>query len=98
MPYRRSYERFILNDSVSLVTQEGIEKTLALKDLSARGAGILGDFPLDINQRVTLAMKSSFILDKPVAKQAKVVWCKKIDNNLWQAGLDFGLDNKINFI
>jgi hypothetical protein len=43
-------------------------------------------------------MKSSFILDEPVAKQAKVVWCKKIDNNLWQAGLDFGLDNKINFI
>jgi len=98
LPYRRVYQRFILNDSASLVTQEGTEKRLILNDLSATGAGVFGDCSLNINEKVTVIISAPFFFSKPICKQAKVVWCKKIDRNLWQGGLDFGLDNKINFV
>lgn len=97
MVYRRSYERFILNDSASVVTKEGEEKSLLVKDLSARGIGVIGDSAFGINEKVTMVINVPFFFDRPISKQAKVVWCKKIDQNLWQAGLVFGLD-KIDFI
>jgi hypothetical protein len=31
---------------------------------------------------------------RPISKAAKVVWCQKIDEGLWQGGLDFGLEEK----
>ena len=97
MAYRRSYERFILNDSASVVTKEGKETSLLVKDLSARGIGVIGDSPFDINEKVTMVINAPFFFDRPISKQAKVVWCRKIDQNLWQAGFDFGLD-EINFM
>lgn len=93
--YRRAHERFFLDSSASLITQKDTTKHLSLKDLSARGAGVVGDWPLSINERVAIIINASFFFDKPVSKQAKVVWCKKMDCELWQAGLDFGLDNLI---
>ncbi len=94
--YRRNYERFVVNDSASLVTDNSIERPLILEDLSARGASVIGDYPFQINEKVTVVIYIPFFLDSPAFKQAKTVWCKKIDRNLWQAGLDFGIDNLIN--
>lgn len=97
MSCRRDYQRFILNDSISLVTEEGSENRFLLKDLSTRGAGIVGISPLDINERVKVIINAPLLFDKSVNRNAKVVWCKKIDTNFWQGGLDFGEDNKITF-
>ncbi len=94
--YRRDYKRFIVNDSVSLVTDNGVERPLILEDLSARGAAVVGDYPFRINGKVTVVIYAPFFLDSPALKQAKTVWCKKINENMWQAGLDFGMDNLIN--
>jgi len=96
MPYRRKYERFILNDSASLVTKEGKEERLLLKDLSVVGAGVTGNSSLDINETVAVVIQAPFFSNKPIYKQARVAWCEKVDTNLWESGLDFGLD-KINF-
>lgn len=95
--YRRDYKRFIVNDSVSLVTDNGVERPLILEDLSARGAAVVGDYPFRINEKVNVVIHAPFFFDKPALKEAKTVWCKKISENLWQAGLDFGIDNRINF-
>ncbi len=95
---RRDYERFIVNDSVSLVTDNGVERPLILEDLSARGAAVVGDYPFRINGKVTVVIYAPFFLDRPALKEAKTVWCKKINERLWQAGLDFGMDNLINFV
>jgi len=94
--YRRNYERFLVNDSASLVTDSSIGRPLILGDLSARGAGVIGDYPFRINERVNVVIYTPFFLGRPAFKQAKAVWCKKIHRNLWQAGLDFGIDNLIN--
>lgn len=93
---RRDYERFIVNDSASLITANSIERPLILEDLSARGAGVIGDYPFRINEKVTVVIYAPFFLDSPALKQAKAVWCKKINENMWQAGLDFGMDNLLN--
>ena len=95
MYYRRDYQRYILNDSASLTTNEGIEKDFLLKDLSARGVGIVGNSPLNINEDVKVIINAPLFFDRPVSKAAKVVWCQKIDENLWQVGLDFGEEEKI---
>ena len=93
--YRRDYFRYIMNDSVSLLTKKGNEIEMILKDLSARGAGVVGDSPLEVNEKVTAVISAPFFFDSPVHRQATIVWCQRIANNLWQGGLDFGIDNKI---
>jgi len=98
LPYRRDYRRYILCDSIALLTKGGAEKIALLKDLSARGAGVVADEPLQANEKLAVVISAPFFFDQAVSKRAAVVWCKKIDNRLWQAGLDFGLDNKIVFL
>lgn len=95
---RRDYQRFICNNSVSLLAKEGIEKRFLLKDLSTRGAGIVGSYSLDINERVKVIINAPLFFDKAVSRHAKVAWCQKLDENSWQGGLDFGEDNKITFL
>lgn len=94
--YRRNYERFLVNDSASLVTDNSSARPLIVGDLSARGAGVIGDYPFRVNEKVNVVIYTPFFLDRPAFKQAKAVWCKKIHRNLWQAGLDFGTDSLIN--
>lgn len=95
IPYRRSYERYILEAQATLVIHKNKEKPSMLRDLSARGASVITDYPLMINEKMTIAINVPFLFDRFVYKEAKIVWCKKIDENLWQCGLDFGEDNKI---
>ncbi|MGD0335569.1 MAG: PilZ domain-containing protein [Candidatus Omnitrophota bacterium] len=93
--YRRSYNRFKVNRSCFLSAPEGTEQSSILKDLSARGAGILSHMALAINQKINLVISAPFISRENLSKQATVVWSKEINNGLWQHGLDFGEDSKI---
>ena len=97
MFYRREYPRFILNDSASLTTKEGREITLIVKDLCVRGAGVISDSALEVGQKEKVVINAPCFFPQPLAKEVKVAWCHRIGKNLWQAGLDFGLVNKINF-
>lgn len=91
MPYRRAYERFIFNDSATLFTKDGTEKSLLLKDFSAGGAGVFGNYPLDINETVTVTIDAPFFFKQPFSKRARVAWSKRVDTNAWEAGLAFSL-------
>lgn len=97
MVYRREYPRFILNDSASLVTPEGQEIALIVKDLCVRGAGVISSSELQVGHKENIVINAPCFFEQPLAKEVKVAWCRKIDQNLWQAGLDFGLADKINF-
>ena len=93
--FRRSYQRFILDASASLIINKTTEEPSILRDLCSRGIGVVTHYCLKENQEVTIIIKIPYLFDSPVYKQAKVAWCKKIDDDLWQGGLDFGEDNKI---
>lgn len=93
---RRSYERYKLDDSATLILNNKVEKSSILRDLSARGVGFVCDFPLKANEKIEIIIKSSLFVSS-MHKEASVVWCSKIERNLYRAGIDFGIDNKINF-
>jgi len=91
LPYRRTYERFIFNDSASLFAKDGAEKRLLLKDLSTGGVGVFGNHSLNINEKVTVTINAPFFFKRPFSKRARVAWSKRVDTNAWEAGLDFSL-------
>lgn len=91
---RRSYERYKLDDSAVLIINQKFEKSLILSDLCARGVGFVCDFPLKLDEKIEIIIRSS-IFEGTVRKEAKVVWCNHIEGNLYRAGVDFGLDNKM---
>jgi len=68
-----------------------------MQDLSSRGAGLFGSFPLLVRQELTVFI-NTVLLTRPLTRRGKVVWSHKLDGDLWQSGLDFGLDNKIEFL
>lgn len=93
-PYRRSFFRYIVEASANLIINK-LKKPVIVKDLCPRGANIFSNYPLEVSKEIEIEIVSFF--EKPVYRKARVVWAKEIDNNLWQAGLDFGLDNLIDF-
>lgn len=95
--YRRTYERFEQNSSAILVFSNTSEEKFILENISARGAGIVGYRPLQINDKVTIVFQVPQLFDKPIRRVAKVVWSKMVNESLWAGGLDFGLDNMLNF-
>lgn len=93
---RRAYERYKMDDSAILILNKKLEKSSILRDLSVRGAGFVCDCLLKSNDKIEIIIKSS-LFESSMRKEAKVVWCSKISDNLYRAGLDFGIDNTIDF-
>lgn len=92
---RRFYQRFSMNESASLLLKDGAEERILLKNISSSGASIVMDrFPYQ-SERVTLLINAPALLDKPVTRNAEMVWCKKISNKAWQLGLDFGVNRVV---
>jgi hypothetical protein len=96
MPFRRSYARISVNHWTRLSRDEFPEEKILLDDLSARGAGIITDFALTLESKVKIEIPKPFI-DYPKLKDAKIIWCRQIKENLYRTGLDFGLDNLLEF-
>ena len=94
MPFRRSYERFLINDWATVILNETTQKRLLLRDLSVRGAGVVSNYPFQVNDKVKIVIKEP-VFDAPVSREAKVIWSNKKEDNLWRSGLDFGLDNEL---
>ena len=95
--YHRAYPRFPLESSAEISTEKAKGISMILTDVSVGGAGILTNIPLDVMGNVEILIKSCFLFKDALKKKAKVAWCKKLGYNLWQVGLDFGVDNLINF-
>jgi len=95
--YRRSCERFKIDGSATLMVDRTLEAPSILTDLSSRGAGIFSSDSLRVNEKIKVIIKAPFFFKNPLYKEARVAWCKRIDENSCQAGLDFGADNPIQF-
>jgi hypothetical protein len=93
--YRRAHERFPLGSQAEIATSRSANITSIVSDLSSRGAGIISTVPFDLGERVSLTLKPCFLFRQPIARRAIIVWCHKLDRDLWQAGVDFGSDNLV---
>jgi hypothetical protein len=92
--YRRSYTRYLIEATATLILGNGSKVPVMLRDLCARGAGILSNHPVAVNDKVEIVIDSVF--ERPVYRKANVVWSKEVDMGLWRAGLDFGVDSLVN--
>jgi hypothetical protein len=92
---RRMYDRFEAN--VSAMVRRGSEaaETVLMENISARGAAVLGYRPLAVNDKLSILFRLPFVSKRTIHKQAHVAWCTQIKEGVWEAGLDFGLDNML---
>jgi hypothetical protein len=95
LPSRRLYDRFEANTTA--VVRRGFEtaETVLMENISARGAAVLGYRPFVKNDKLSIFFRLPFFLKRPIHKQAHVVWCAEIKQGVWEAGLDFGMDNTL---
>lgn len=91
---KRDYERIKIDGIAVLIIDENTKKGLIIKDISARGVRGQTTLALAVGQRVKLIIQSSF-LTQPLERGATVVWCGERGRNLWEIGLDFGMNGKI---
>jgi hypothetical protein len=94
-PSRRLYDRFEANTTA--VVRRGFEtaETVLMENISARGAAVLGYRPFAKNDKLNILFRLPFSLKRPIHKQAHVVWCSEIKEGVWEAGIDFGMDNTL---
>ena len=95
--YRRSQERFSVEVSAEVSTDKAKGISGILTDLSSGGAGLITNVPFDSLEEVELLIKPCYLFREDVKRKARVAWCQKSGYNLWKAGLNFGIDNLINF-
>ncbi len=96
--YRRDYERFEMNDEVIVNMANDVQESFILKNISARGAGLVGRQPLAENASFPVSLQIPFLSEKPINRSAKVIWCRQLNGKLWECGMDFGLDHKIEIL
>lgn len=94
---RRAHPRFIIEGTGEVRAKNDRLQPTIVKDVSVRGARIIANFPLDVNQEIAIDIQSGILPEPVVQKKARVRWVNKIDENLWSIGLDFDLDNIITF-
>ncbi len=70
---RRSYDRYIVDDSATLLLDNTREQPLILHDVSSRGVSVIGDYPFKDEATVKVILRTS-LFDKPMFKTANVAW------------------------
>lgn len=95
-PLRRAHHRFLVDGVATICAGKNAEKVLILKNLCPRGVSVVTNYPMTINEKITVVIDIP-AFKEPIRKKAKIVWCNKINGNSWQIGLDFGLNNKLDF-
>ena len=91
----RYYERFFVEGQGEVTLANNSRQPLIVENISARGAGVVSNIPLLISDTVNVFINST-AKNPPFNRPAKVIWTKRLDDNLWESGIDFGEDHKIN--
>jgi hypothetical protein len=94
---RRGFERFPLTGRATVTSglARGISSLVA--DISSRGASIVTTVPFEKNELLEVALDPCSLYPSRILRHARVVWCTRVQADLWQAGLDFGMGNLIRF-
>jgi hypothetical protein len=95
--YRRAYVRIPFECSADVSSDKTRGIAAILTDLSPRGAGFVSNIPFDVKDNVEIGINSGILSKDVLRKKAKIAWCKKLSPDLWNCGLDFGVDNLLVF-
>jgi hypothetical protein len=90
--HRRAYKRYTLNDPIHLLTLDGKEALLSLKNLSGSGVCVCGSYPFKVDEIVTITMQATSPFFSGLSnREARVAWSKEVTPDFWEAGLDLAL-------
>jgi hypothetical protein len=89
---RRAYKRYTLKGSIHLLTLDGKEAFLSLKNLSGAGVCVRGNYPFRVNEFVTITIQTDSPFFTGLSnREARVAWIKQVASDLWETGLDIAL-------
>lgn len=94
-PGRRVYDRFEANTTAEIHRGLSAAETVLLENVSARGVAVLGYRPFSAHDKLTVVFRLPLISKRTIHKQAHVAWSREINEGVWEAGLDFGMDNML---
>lgn len=95
-PRRRIYLRFAVQASARVKEPYKKQQPAVVEDLSVRGACIAVTRPLAVEKKVTLDIIAPY-WKNILQRTATVVWIKEAGKGWWHCGLDFGIDNLVQF-
>ncbi len=95
-PHRRTYLRFAIQASARVKEVYRKQQPAVVEDLGVRGACIAVTSPLTVEKKVTLDIIAPY-WKNTLQRTARVVWIKEADKGWWHCGLDFGVDNLLQF-
>jgi hypothetical protein len=85
--YRREFKRLPCTLKGSHTASTGVSYAIQCKDISAKGAGLITDAPLQIDSQVKIDLTTRKKL--PLLLAGRVCWCKKVHDDNWHAGVMF---------
>ena len=91
---RRRYQRFSVEATGEVFVKDSQQQPVVVKNICVRGADVVMNYPLEINASITIDIQMPLMHDA-IQRKARVAWCRKIDERLWEVGLDFGETNLI---
>ncbi|MFH1767788.1 MAG: PilZ domain-containing protein [Candidatus Omnitrophota bacterium] len=93
---RRSCARYKIETSAKVVGNGQEEKPLILKDISSRGVGVFSGYSFTPNAKIKIIFTNPFS-QETLCRIVRVAWAREVNDDCWEAGLDFGIDNIICF-
>ena len=93
---RRTSDRFRIDCSAMISYTENQQEPIILRDISPRGLGVVSSHSLEIDRKLVVIIQEP-IFEKPVKKEATVVWSRQGLAHLWYGGLKFNQGNPLNF-
>ncbi len=88
--------RFPTEGSAAVSTNKARGISSILTDVSAGGANLVTNVPFELTEKVEVLIRASILFKEAFKKQARVAWCRRFGADLWQVGLDFGVDKLLN--
>ena len=90
--HRRAYNRLSMETSAQIFQNGKSGRPAEVKDISVRGMRIVLNFSLSIGERISTAIYSPYVRN-PVQHNVNVQWCRQLEGELWEVGVELDLDN-----
>lgn len=92
--HRRAYVRLNMEASAQILQKGKSGSPAEVKDISVRGMRVVVNFPLSIGERMSTVVYSPYVHD-PIQHNVSVQWCRQLEGQLWEAGVEFAPENKM---
>lgn len=92
-PHRRVYDRFLVDGAGEIALDGAARFPVVVRDVSAKGAKIVSSRSFIEKEKVMIRLELP--LKEPVVRQATIIRCRKVAQELYEVGLDFSSGDSV---